>query len=182
MIKSKAKGSAFERLVSNSLSTMFNYGNIESEKIFWRTINSGGFSKNKKMSTQDADITTIRPHQDAELFVKKFYIELKFYKSINIFALFSGSKCKLTEWIDKIKIDNTLNKNFLLIFKQNNKKIILLTTKDVNDNYFKPLNFQYNMKLLIRNEYYYLYKFEDFLKLNIDEFMDIIKDNNNESK
>lgn len=118
----KAKGGGFEREMCRMLS-----GNVSGGKrddIFWRT-DSGArqtqMSKGKTkgvLSHVSGDLVAVHPQ--GNYFVRAWYVEMKFYKDLQILKfLFYQSGFIEKVWEDTKKKASKLKKKPLLLLKQN---------------------------------------------------------------
>ena len=125
----KQKGSGFEREICKKLSDWISGG--ERDDIFWRSAMSGGratlqFKKGADNKSQVGDISSINKLGDK--FTDHFVIECKFYKDIKIDSLvyrFPKKSSLLEFWNDLTKLCFKVNKHPIIIFKQNNKPVLL---------------------------------------------------------
>src|SRR3972149_54775 len=151
----KSKGGSFERVVCQKLSKWISYG--ERDDIFWRSAMSGGratvgMKRGITRTSQAGDITAI--DSLGQKLTDKFVIECKFYRNIHLHSLLFGipkNNSIYEFWITLYKNAQKLNKDMMLIIKQNGMPILLGLNKGsnfqiiLNENYdIKPLAlFQY---------------------------------------
>lgn len=127
----KQKGAGFERLVCKSLSEWLTGG--ERQDIFWRSAMSGGratvgLKKGSIFSSQVGDISSI--DSIGQNFIDTFSVECKFYKDVNSGNLIFGKDCVLLNFWYQARSDARKHHKIpLLIVKQNNKPIIIITNK-----------------------------------------------------
>lgn len=126
------KGGSFEREVSKQLSLWITNG--ERDDVFWRTHGSGArhtvrFQKGKETAGQDGDIQSTHPL--GEEFRNIFSIECKFYKDLNLWSIITGAKdfSIYQYWKDTIEVSERVNKEPLLIAKQNNKPVLFVVSR-----------------------------------------------------
>lgn len=170
---SKNKGSGFERLIARKLSLWLSNG--ERDDWCYRTHSSGGrftvrMKESKNTHGQSGDIASTHP--GSELFIENFNIEIKSYRDINLWSMFTGSKGGILDFWNQTKRDSkSSHKRPALIVKQNNKPILLLV-----DNIIAAIFYQMKLcpKIMIHMEkgsVIYVYLFEDFLKLDSQIFI-----------
>ena len=161
----KNKGNDFERYISKTLSLWWT--DNTNDGVFWRTSNSGGrYTVRKKTGVdtyhQDGDICDVDPI--GKPFCDKFVLELKAYKTINLWDIVNN-KGTIIEWWNKVKASATeCNKEPLLIMKSNNKPIICMTTStgySTLDPYLSPM-----LNWVTLNEDCFIFKYDDLLKIN----------------
>ena len=129
----KIKGSAFEREVCRDLSRFVDPKS--SDTLFWRSAMSGGratlqhrknVSKlckdlNQKLiknTTQVGDITCV--HKDGHWLTQVFYIEVKFYKDLDLASSLLFGKGKLAKfWRETVEKANEVEREPLLVARQN---------------------------------------------------------------
>jgi hypothetical protein len=125
----KAKGSQFEREVCVALSKWVSYG--VAEDLFWRSAMSGGRAtvgsqRGKQLRRQAGDISAVSA-EGCKL-TDIFYIECRFYKSLDIEAFLLKSCGKLWAFWDETTIKAQVHsKQPMLIAKQNRLPTIVLT-------------------------------------------------------
>jgi hypothetical protein len=128
---SSAKGAEFERLVCKTFSRWMTEG--KRDDLFWRTSLSGGRAtiakKGGRMNkSQMGDICSVDPEGD--WLIKKFVLECKYYKSLDIQGgLLKGSGVLIEFWRKLCHDCKDSGREPLLIAKQNNYPIILITTE-----------------------------------------------------
>lgn len=176
----KNKGGSYERLISKKLSLW--YSENEYDDIFYRTQSSGArYTLRKKVGkethNQDADITSTHPV--TELFIKKFSIELKHYRDIGFWNIITrGKGANVFTFLDEhVKTSKELSKEPILIFRQNYKPDVLITStylyEILAEQGISPL-----LIIVIDNEYLYLYLLDDFFKSDPKKIQTLL---NNES-
>lgn len=126
------KGGSFEREISKQLSLWVTNG--ERDDVFWRTHDSGArhtvrFHKGKETAGQDGDIQSTHPL--GEQFREIFSIECKCYKDLNIWSIITGAKdfSIYQYWKDTIEVSERVNKEPLLIAKQNHKPVLFVVSR-----------------------------------------------------
>ncbi len=128
MVNSKQKGGQFERDVCKALSLWVSGGS--KKDVFWRSAMSGGRStigknKGEVLSAQAGDISTISPIGYS--LTNRFILEAKFYKSLEVSGLVTGTGNLLSFW-KVLKKDALFHKRVpLLIAKQNRIPTVLCT-------------------------------------------------------
>jgi len=136
-MNSKTKGNNFEREICKKLSLWLSYG--KDDDLFWRTSSSGGrftqrLKKGLNTKNQAGDITSTSPQSD--FFSRKYLIECKCYKDINIWSLFNDMEIKNSvSWWWNVNNSKAIeiNKVLILIIRQNFKKDIMLTGNEFPD-------------------------------------------------
>jgi hypothetical protein len=124
---SKAKGSAFERLICKRLSLWLS--NNQSDDLLWRTSLSGGratigLNKDIKRSAQAGDIGAISAKGEA--FTSRYIVECKHYKDLQIPSAVFGSTGHFVDFWQRLIVDaGKFEKKPMLIAKQNNRPIII---------------------------------------------------------
>ena len=144
----KEKGGNFEREICKKLSLWISYN--ERDDIFWRSAMSGGratvgLKKGIIRNTQVGDITAIDPLGNK--LTDKYIIECKYYKNIHVESLLFGkpkNNSILEFWTKLYEQSEKLNKQMMLIIKQNNSATLLGLTHD--SNLQKILNYEYKIK------------------------------------
>lgn len=168
MANGKAKGSEFERFIAKSLSKWWSKN--AREDLFWRTHNSGGrftVRRQKGLDThhQGGDICNVHP--EAELFSEVFYVECKAYKSIGLWTI-ATDKGLIWEWWKKVVADAG-NKIPVLIVKENNKPILLMTNNDGRFLFVNSVPGGYpKFEFRINDHCISTYMFDAFLKFDVD--------------
>lgn len=124
----KRKGSAFEREVCKKLSLWVSNG--EHEDLFWRSSLSGGRStvahKKGKLVRQAGDICAVE--KAGHPLTNQWYIECKFYKSIDLDSWLIKETGKLTVWWKRCKNEaHRYGKDPMLIVKQNGWPVLVVT-------------------------------------------------------
>jgi len=129
MANGKSKGNGFEREISKKLSLWWSDG--DDDALFWRTQNSGGrYTVRKKVGLQTdgqaGDIASTSPL--SKPFTDAFVVELKAYKDINLWSIFTDAKGTLVDWWKKLRPEAVNDGKIpLLIVKENFKPILLFT-------------------------------------------------------
>src|SRR6202035_3420437 len=125
----KAKGSTFERLVATKLSLWVT--NDKKKDVFWRSAMSGGRAtvalKKGDLIRQSGDICSVAP--EGFPLTDKFYIELKFYRNLNIVAFLFGKGVLAKFWDETCKQAKKHKKLPLLIAKENHMPILILSQR-----------------------------------------------------
>jgi hypothetical protein len=127
---SKQKGSAFERLVCKQLSLLISKG--RRTDLFWRSAMSGGratleLKKDVLNQTQAGDISSI--DMDSGWLTRDYMIECKHYNDLQFTSGFlSGTGNLYKFWTKLFKDAIARNKKPILIAKQNNRPIVMLTS------------------------------------------------------
>jgi hypothetical protein len=126
---SKAKGSAFERLLCRKLSLLVSEG--KRTDLYWRSAMSGGRARlqlNKDIvnQTQAGDVSSI-----SELgfwLINAYTIEAKHYKDLQLASGFLSNTGALHDFWRQLRQDCMITRKLpLLIAKQNNRPTIMLT-------------------------------------------------------
>jgi hypothetical protein len=158
----KSKGSAFERTMCKELSLWVSDG--QHKDVFWRSAMSGGRStvamaKGDKLSAQVGDISSV--HRLGHVFIDKFMVECKAYKTLNYESLIKGKGTLLGFWERAVKDAEEHDKLPMLIGKQNNYPIVVC----LNRAGVKLLKTK-KLKLRVYGADLYLMLFDDYLKIN----------------
>lgn len=135
MVKSKEKGSAYEREICRQLSLWWSEG--RSDDLFWRSAGSGAMAKTrskqgKKTASQNGDISAV-DGQGASL-LKVFSIELKRgYNKESILDSFEKNDKTKKEWesfLEQSKQDakNAEALSWLLIWRKDRKIAMIYTS------------------------------------------------------
>lgn len=117
----KGKGTQFERDMSRRLSLWLSGG--DRSDLLWRSSMSGGRAtismiKGEKLSAQSGDLSSI--HKLSHDFIEVFYVELKFYKKLDIESLVKGTGGRLDKfWTTTRGESEKYDKLPFLIAKQN---------------------------------------------------------------
>ena len=126
----KSKGSGFEREVCKLFSLWVTEGSRDD--VFWRSAISGGRAtvhqaKGRNLSHVSGDMCAVHP--DGYPFVKKFYVECKFYRNLNLEAFLLGEQQGLLSkfWVSTKQQAQSYNKRPLLIARQNRTPTLLIT-------------------------------------------------------
>ncbi len=127
----KAKGSSFERYVCNGLSLWITYG--KQKDIFWRSALSGGRSTvamktGNKLAAQAGDISSV--HRLGHVFVERFVIECKAYRTLNFEGFIKGKGHLIEFWKIVGREAKTYGKQPMLVGKQNNHPVIVCLSND----------------------------------------------------
>jgi hypothetical protein len=123
----KQKGASFEREISVALSLWVSGG--KDKDLFWRSAMSGGratvaYRKGDTLKRQTGDITANAPEGHA--LTDLFFVEVKFYKDLEVDSLVYTGKGKLAEfWKIACTEAAKYGKRPMLIAKANNRKTLL---------------------------------------------------------
>jgi hypothetical protein len=137
----KDKGSAFERQLCRKLSLLVSNG--QRTDCFWRSAMSGGrariqLNKDIKNVTQAGDISSI-----SELgfwLINAYTIEAKHYRDLQLTSGFLSRTGVLYEFWQKLVEDcRKTQKRPLMIAKQNNRPIIMLTLPKCSPTHVSPI-------------------------------------------
>jgi hypothetical protein len=111
--KGRDKGLRFERDFPKELSLWWSEG--DSRYIFSSTHGSGT-KGNPEVVEEFGDVMSVK--ECGRKFTDKFRIELKHYKSVDLWKLISNNKSFIVEWWEKYTIDMEKNEDFrdLIIF------------------------------------------------------------------
>jgi hypothetical protein len=162
-VNGKSKGSQFERDISKTLSLWISNGS--NANLLWRSQSSGGratisAAKGVHLENQDGDISST--HEDSAEFSRHFVIECKFYKSLGLEQLvFRGTGPLQVFWFQVLRDSERTGKIPLLIAKQNNRPIILLTTARLGK--VAP-----SRSVYFSHSRVYLFDFTEFLSWNYE--------------
>lgn len=178
-MNSSEKGHSFEREIAKKLSLWWSEG--KDRDIFYRSDSSGSRAtlrerySGDKLLDQYGDI--VAEKIEGRPLTDRFCIECKHYKNINLWALVTKAKTSFLSFHEQnIRDSNRCNKIPLTIVRQNFKPIICFTTLDYSLSIFNrifniPVIFSHDLSLGIL-------KFEDFLKININDFKDFLQSSN----
>lgn len=134
----KTKGAEFERECCKALSLWVSGG--ERDDIYWRSAMSGGRAtvQNKKggnNTTQLGDISCI--DSTGEWLTNTFIIENKFYRNVHLDSIiypYSKNAETVFQWWTKLTAICDANRKLpMLIFKQNNRDILVGTDVPIHD-------------------------------------------------
>lgn len=157
----KRKGAAFEREVCTKLSLWVTAG--KRKDCFWRSAMSGGRAtvhakKGGNMHSQIGDISAVAPEGHA--FLKRFMIECKFIRDLNLqAAAVSGAGPLYDFWI-KLALDAVrAGKSPLLIAKQNRLPTLVFARASETTKYFGPVS-QIELARLFKLEGYRISVFD----------------------
>lgn len=169
-MNSKAKGNSFERQISKDLSLWWSDG--EKDDLFWRTQNSGGrftirMKDGLQTTGQSSDITST--NSESELFTKKFSIECKNYKNVDLWNLFEENGDLIKWWNDLENICILEKLNPLLIVHANYKPTIILCNHFMK-NLLNKCSVEYKFKIILSCNVIYLYNFNDFIHSDAYKF------------
>jgi len=126
---SKDKGSSFERTICKQLSLLVTNG--ERTDVFWRSALSGGratlqFDQGIINQAQAGDISAIS--KEGMWLIDNYQIECKHYKDLEFASGFlSNTGAVYGFWQSLVKDATRRGKKPLLIAKQNNRPIVMLT-------------------------------------------------------
>lgn len=126
----KQKGSGFERELCSKLSLWLTKG--ARADIFSRNVGSGSrFTVALKKGRELAHGGDLMPaHELAFAFMNRFLIEAKFYRDLQIAAYFFLRGKFLTDIIEKTAEQaNAVNKDYLIIAKQNHMPPVVITNR-----------------------------------------------------
>jgi len=130
--KSKQKGAGFERFICKELSKWIT--NNQREDLFWRSAMSGGratlYTDKSKVGSQAGDISAI--DSAGQWLVDRYFVECKFYAKIGLDSYLYSNKGTLAEFLREVsKQAKQYKKKFLLIFKENNRPITVISDDPV---------------------------------------------------
>lgn len=188
----KSKGNSFEREICKKLSLWLS--NNKMDDVFWRTSNSGGrYTSRKKVGktteNQIGDIGLNSDFEPGKKFLEKFVVECKFYKSLDFWGLILENKSSdvFNFWCKLLVESDNVEKHPLLIYKTNNRPILVLTSSYISDKFVKYFNLK--PKLIIKlkptsldsidnndKDDINVYFFEDVIKLNTELFTVLIEE------
>jgi hypothetical protein len=125
---------------------------------------SGGRStvamaKGDKLSAQVGDISSV--HRLGHMFIDKFMVECKFYKTLNYESLIKGAGTLLGFWARAVKDAKDHDKLPMLIAKQNNYPIVVCLSRAG----VRLFNVK-KLKLRVYGVDLYIMLLDDFLKYN----------------
>lgn len=133
--KCSGKGQQFERDVCRKLSLWVSHG--ESKNLFWRSSQSGGRAttlrrKGENLSVHAGDIAAIDPA--GERFIKTFFVECKFLKTLRLDSLVYPQKGTLGPMWQKCQRQAAAyGKMPVMVVKENGKSVLLITNGGVGE-------------------------------------------------
>jgi hypothetical protein len=166
-VNGKNKGNSFERVVVKEFKELFHHDGFE-RNAFSGSLYGG--SNRFRMQGKDKDHTG---SVVGDIIVPTGFpmtVECKAYKELDFHNIIQGSSRQLDEWIEQAEEDaNSVDKNFILVIKINNKGTYVLTNDlSVGSN-------SVSNKLKSYSKYkdiYYMYSFDLFKE--ICQSLDII--------
>jgi hypothetical protein len=138
---SKQKGSSFERTICRQLSLLISKG--ERTDLFWRSATSGGratIELNKGIINQNqaGDISSIDIL--SHWLVRDYLIECKHYADLGFTSGFLSNTGNLYNfWKSLVNDALRRNKSPLLIAKQNNRPVVILTLPNRSPSEIRPI-------------------------------------------
>lgn len=188
----KSKGNSFEREICKKLSLWLS--NDKMDDVFWRTSNSGGrYTSRKKVGktteNQIGDIGLNSDFEPGKKLLEKFVLECKFYKSLDFWGLILENKSSdvFNFWCKLLVESDNVEKHPLLIYKTNNRPILVLTSSYISDKFVKYFNLK--PKLIVKlkpksldtidnndKDDINVYFFDEVIKLNTDIFNILIQE------
>lgn len=173
----KEKGNSFEREVSKLLSLFLSEG--KEDDLLYRTASSGARytsrkQRGKETRNQNGDITSINPKADD--FINSVNIEVKHYKDIGLWSLFTGSSSSsILEFWKQVKRDSELTSKLpMLIVKQNYKPILFLTNETMYNILIGYFTYP-KVQIRITDEIIYMYLLSDILLIDPKTFTEELK-------
>lgn len=158
----KRKGGTYERKIARKLSLWITQG--KNENGLWRSSSSGAMATiNKKKGSinpyQCGDLCAVSP--DCYKFAKQIYVEIKFYKKLNIANfIFDRPSILKKFWNTATKEAESYNKEPIIIAKENNFPELIIFRKTLFDNTLPKKVFT---KVEIKNEEIYIALLDEFL-------------------
>lgn len=158
-VNGKKKGNSFERTVVKEFKELFNHEGFE-RNAFSGSLYGG--SNRFRMQGKDKDHTGSVVGDVIVPTGFPFTLECKAYKDLDFHNIIQGESKQLDEWISQAEDDaNSVDKDFILIIKINNKGTYTLTNN---------LEFGGNSVNSLKNvtrykEVYYLYSLELFREI-----------------
>jgi hypothetical protein len=178
-MNSKKKGNTFERLISKKLSLWYSKG--ERDDLFYRTSNSGGRftvrkKQNKDTANQHGDVCSY--DSESELFSKFILLELKHYKDIDLWSIFTETKGNniINWWKETIEESDTADKEPILITRQNNRPMLLVTTAKLSDALMKYTEMIPVIQIYSIEKNPCIFLFDDFMNTDSEKFKQILKE------
>jgi hypothetical protein len=177
-INGKSKGNSFERKICREFSRFIT--GEEKKDIFWRSINSGGYSttKNKKGEPSEnhcGDMASIDP--EGKLLINKCIFEFKHYKDINIWSILYPEMTgnNITGWWNiHLRRASDVNRHPILITRQNNKPVLFHCHSELGNLIINKLNI--NIRLIVPDLYMYIFFLSDVVQSDRKIFISIIKE------
>ena len=148
----KNKGSSFERLICRQLSLLVSGG--ARTDCFWRSAMSGGratiqLDQNILNQAQAGDISAIS--REGLWLIDNYQIECKHYADLEFTSGFlSNTGVLYGFWKSLIKDSVARGKYPMLIAKQNNRPIVLLTSPSKSPTIIKPIITLHNWRAEVR--------------------------------
>lgn len=184
----KNKGNRFEILISKLLSEWWS-GGVDSD-LFYKSQNSGARATQRHSSIvsnfpnknniierelydQFGDISSSDPKTN--LFISKFCVEVKHYKDVNIWSLFTESKSGLYSFWQQCKRDSEIcKKHPFMVVRQNFKPILLAIDFETSSllQKFNIIDFVHCIKFQMS-----LCIFNQFLSIDSKEFSKYLETN-----
>ena len=168
----KNKGNAFERQISKELSLWISGG--ERDDIFWRSDSSGArFTQrmiNNKMTENAVGDISYRDEQ-GKILLNRYIIELKRgYNDVKLLSIIWKDDDILHNWIRKLEVEmkNSGKKEFLLIWKQDRKPIVVIVNGITWERLFTQGNF---LHFSLEGKDYYCFKLEELLNIVAGDVM-----------
>lgn len=160
------KGGGFERKTAKRLSLWISHG--ERDDLLWRTAMSGGRAtlqgkKGLRSKAQEGDLGAIDPLGNR--FTRKFMVECKFYKDLDIDAFVLTGRGNLAKfWRKHMRQAMAVEKSPILIARQNGKPTMMIfadgiAAPPVPHRVIEPLAEIFRASALV-------YAFDEFMKID----------------
>ncbi|MAF25771.1 hypothetical protein CL634_09395 [bacterium] len=140
MVSSATKGAEFEREICKKLSMWVSKG--KRDDVFWRSAMSGGratigLREGKNRDAQSGDISSI--HAMGNKFTDHTYVEMKFYKDLQLHLLITQQTGNLYSFWNTVLIESRAFKKDPWLVAKQNRQPILLCTKFLNNKSIRDL-------------------------------------------
>lgn len=158
----QSKGAQFERETCVRLSLWVSGG--KEKDLFWRTAMSGGratvHKKKGSRTRQVGDVCAVAP--EGHPFTNRFYVELKFYKNLELTAFFTKNSGNLKRFWDVCcREADSYDRKPLLIARQNRIPTLLLFRD--GDLPARWLRITHDYSICMAHAGCQIVKFDDFL-------------------
>lgn len=163
----KSKGGGFEREVCKKLSKWISNG--KEDDLFWRSAMSGGRAtvqrkKGKILKRQAGDITATAP--EGHIFTDYWYVECKFYKTLNFQGFMFSQRGPLAEFWRKAKRDaKRYDRIPMMIVKENFSPVIVIVPAFALGKYLESLDNLDFIRCNIKGKKFEMFFFEELLSV-----------------
>lgn len=183
-INGNRKGSSYERRMAKEFSLWLSGG--KRDDLFWRTHGSGARCKiriDKGITTEGQDGDMSSTSCESIPFRQLFTVEMKFYRSINIWGLLTSSNNGLCEFWNEAEYQAEYSgKHPILIMKENYRPDLFISDSFFEKNINNYFNIDYRIKSKINDTTIYIWKLSDIFELDYLQFHhmidELLKENN----